>query len=148
MWAFFYGVKYDMQTVKILTLVDITQTMARRGDEQKKVQQQANFMTFTQTAGLRVNPMPLTVVSKTENIDKLGFGTNHSGKQRYWEYTFEHEYFGGLTKEMLLDDFDLIPVLTGLDETSLINNNVVRTRNDNDRNIVFKLLDNEEQTLE
>ena len=105
-------------------------------------------MTFTQTAGLRVNPMPLTVVSKTENIDKLGFGTNHSGKQRYWEYTFEHEYFGGLTKEMLLDDFDLIPVLTGLDETTLINNNVVRTRNDNDRNVVFKLLDNEEQTSE
>jgi len=147
MWAFFYGVKYIMQTVKIVTLVDITQTMARRGDEQKKIQQQANFMTFTQTAGLRVNPIPMNVVSKVESIDDMGFGKNHTGKQRYWEYVFQHEYSGGLTLDMLLDDFDLIPVLTNLDETSLINNNVVRTIDKNDCNILFKLLDNVEDDI-
>ena len=132
-----------MQTVKIVTLIDITQTMARRGDEKKKIQQQANFMSFTQTAGLRVNPIPMTVISNIDVIDNMGFGNNYTGKHRYWEYVFQHEYSGGLTEDMLLDDFELIPVLTGLDETVSINNSIVRTYDKNDRNILFKLLDND-----
>jgi hypothetical protein len=131
-----------MNSVIVLSLIDITETKARRGDDLKKVQQQANYMTFIQTAGLRVNPNPISVQSLTDNIDNLGFGEKYSGKQRYWEFVFEHEYTGGLTREMLLEDFDLIPVLTGLDETSTIYNSIVRTKDKNDRNVVFKLPDN------
>lgn len=130
--------------VKILTLVDITETNARREDDIRKRNQQSNYMVFLQTAGLRVNPYPLSICSKTENIDRLGFGSNFSGKQRYWEFTFSHEYEGGLTEEMLVEDFDLIPIITDLDETVLINNNIVRTHNKQEKNIIFKLADNNE----
>lgn len=130
--------------VKILTLVDITETNARRDDDAKKRNQQSNYMVFLQTAGLRVNPFPISVTSKVENIEKLGFGSNHTGKQRYWIFEFSHEYAGGLTHDMLLEDFDLIPIITGLDETSQINNNVVRTHHKQEKNTVFKLSDNNE----
>jgi hypothetical protein len=128
--------------VKIITLVDITETKARRGDDKKLLQQQSNFMVFTQTIGLRVNPIPLNVTSEVANINELGFGKNHTGKQRYWTYDLEHEYFGGLTKEMLLDDFDLIPIVTGLNETASINNSVIRTKDSKECNTVFILADN------
>ena len=129
--------------VTILTLVDITQTNASRDDDQKKRNQQSNYLVAVQTSGLRVNPIPVSVNSFVENIDKLGFGSNYSDKQRYWEFVFEYEYTNGLTEEMLLEDFELIPVITGLDETTNINNSVFRTTNKQEKNIIFKLSDND-----
>ena len=40
---------------------------------------------------------------------------------------------------MLKDDFDLVPVIKGLDETANINNNIFSTKHENDCNIVFLL---------
>jgi len=128
--------------VKICTLIDITETNARRDDDVKKRNQQSNYMVFLQTAGLRVNPYPESIAVQTGNIDGLGFGTNFSGKQRYWEFVFSYEYEGGLSEEMLIQDFDLIPIITQLDETVAINNNVVRTQNTQEKNIIFNLVDN------
>lgn len=130
--------------VTILTLVDITETNARRDDDAKKRNQQSNYMVFLQTAGLRVNPYPISIKSQVQEVDDLGFGSNFSGKQRTWTFEFTHEYLGGLTEEMLLEDFDLIPVITGLDETAQINNSVIRTTNKQEKNIIFKLVDNDQ----
>jgi hypothetical protein len=126
---------------KLTTVVDITETHARRGDDKREVNQQANFHTIVQTIGLRVNINPVSCISQTSNIDKFGFGSNIKGKQRYWEFTFEVEYEDALTIEMLVLDFDLIPIITELDETAKINNNVFRTNHPVDTNIVFKIIE-------
>ena len=40
---------------------------------------------------------------------------------------------------MLLDDFDLIPIITGLNETIDINEPILRTKNKKTTNIVFEV---------
>jgi hypothetical protein len=122
------------------TVVDITETNARRGAEKKEVHQQANYNTVIQTIGLRVNITPISSESIVSNIDKLGFGSAIKGKQRYWKFTFETDYEDALTLDMLLSDFDLVPIITDLDETAKINNSIFRTNHPNDTNIVFEIL--------
>ena len=60
--------------IVVNTLVDITQTNARRGDEKFLVKQQANYMTIVQTVGLRVNPIPISIKDKEGSIKNLKFG--------------------------------------------------------------------------
>lgn len=125
--------------IVVNTLVDITQTNARRGDEKFLVKQQANYMTIVQTVGLRVNPIPISIKDKEGSIKNLKFGSEYTGKHRYWTFIFEHEYQDGLSHEMLLDDFDLIPIITGLNETIDINEPILRTKNKKTTNIVFEV---------
>lgn len=124
---------------KLFTVVDITETNARRTDDKKLYSQQTNYNTILQTIGLRVNLNPVYCKSHTENIDKLGLGSLVKGKQRYWEFVFEVEYEGALSLEMMINDFDLVPVITELDETVHNHNKVFRTTCPNDRNIVFEI---------
>ena len=125
----------------LTTVVDITETNARRGDDKRLINQQANYHTLVQTIGLRVNINPISCSSQVSNIDKFGFGSNIKGKQRYWEFAFEVEYEDALTLEMLILDFDLVPIITELDETAKINNNIFRSNHPNDTNIVFKIIE-------
>ena len=62
------------------------------------------------------------------------------GKQRYWEFTFDVEAEDALTLDMLVTDFDLVPVITNLDETTTLGTKVFRTNHPNDTNVVFKML--------
>jgi hypothetical protein len=125
--------------IKLYTIVDITETKARRNDDKKSYSQQCNFNTVLQTVGLRVNINPISCKEYVDLIDDLGFGKSFVGKQRYWEFTFDVEYEGGTNETLLATDFDLIPVITDLNETANINNHVFRTSCPNDRNIVFKI---------
>ena len=127
--------------VTLTTVVDITETKARKEDDKLSRNQQANYLTTLQTVGLRVNAVPLSCESKVGDTSKFGFGTAITGKQRYWEFTFEHDYEGAVTEQTLTDDFDLVPIITGLNETAHINNQAFRTKDATDRNIVFKLSD-------
>ena len=124
---------------KIFTVVDITETNAKRSDDKKLYSQQTNLNTVMQTIGLRVNLVPVYTKSCVQNIDKLGFGDSISGKQRLWEFCFEVEYESALSIDMMHNDFDLIPVITGLDETVHNHNKIFRTTCPNDRNIVFEI---------
>jgi len=45
----------------LTTVVDITETRARRGEDKKQVNQQANYNTMFQTIGLRVNVDPISL---------------------------------------------------------------------------------------
>jgi|SRR6056300_820278 len=128
--------------VTLTTVVDITETKARKESDKLSRNQQANFLTTLQTVGLRVNAVPLTCESKVGDISKFGFGSAITGKQRYWQFTFEHDYEGAVTDQTLADDFDLVPVITELTETVHINNRAFRTKDSTERNIVFKLSDN------
>jgi len=127
--------------VILTTLVDITETKARRGDDKFKLSQQANYMTMLQTAGLRVNPYPLSLSNKNKDIDKLGFGSSFKGKHKYWTFKFSFEATAGLTKELLENDYDLVPVLSELEETADFKNSVFRTTDSKEKNILFEFED-------
>ena len=77
--------------VILTTLVDITETKARRGDDKFKLNQQANYMTMLQTAGLRINPNPISLKSQTKDLDGMGFGSAFKGEQQFWTFKFTFE---------------------------------------------------------
>lgn len=124
-------------TVK--TLVDITETNARKSDDPYGYRQQQNWMSFLQTASLRVNIYPVSQSVNKESAAK--FGSKYKGKHNVWTVDFNIEYEGGLELDMLVDDFDLVPIITGLDETAEINNNVFRTKDSEYMNILFSIKD-------
>ena len=133
-----------MERIQIFTVIDMTETNVGRSGEAKQRNQQANYNTVVQTAGLRVNPMPIALESKVGVVDEIGFGSSIKDKQRYWVFTFQHEFENALNIDQLKDDFDLVPVITGLDETALINNSAFRTKDSVETNIVFKFVDKED----
>jgi len=124
--------------VIIKTLVDITETNARRGDDKFKINQQANYMTTMQTVGLRVNPVPKSVISSVENINNLGFGTAFKGEHRYWIFKFSFEADNGLTMQTLEHDYNLVPIISGLEETVNFKDPIFRTTNKKETNIIFE----------
>ena len=128
----------------IYTLIDISETKMYNSNskDKKLVGQQANFMTFFQTLCLRQNYLyadPPVLHSFTEKkLRELGFGTDYKGNHNVWciELTVdEGREFG--TDETLQEDFDLVPVISGLDETIEINNRVFRTTDKKAKNITF-----------
>lgn len=127
---------------QLKTLVDITETKARRQDADKfAYKQQANFQTVIQTIGLRVNVYYENSPS-FDNIliEKLGFGDKYIGKQKIWTFNFSIEYEGGLDVNMLTEDFDLIPIILGLEETIKADKALFRTTGD-EKNILFSVVD-------
>jgi hypothetical protein len=126
----------------IHTLVDITETGSRRGEDPKQYRQQQNFLTVMQTIGMRVNPeyiSPPTIISEVPS--KLGLGTSYKNKQSVWKYAFDMEFEGALNVETLVNDFDLIPIITQLDETAEFNNAQFITKNVSLNNISFEIVD-------
>ena len=133
-----------MERIQIFTVIDMTETNVGRSGEARQRNQQANYNTVVQTAGLRVNPMPIALESKVGVVDGIGFGSSIKDKQRYWVFTFQHEFENALNIDQIKDDFDLVPVITGLDETAMINNSAFRTKDSVETNIVFKFVDKED----
>jgi hypothetical protein len=126
----------------IHTLVDITETGSRRGDDPKQYRQQQNFLTVMQTIGMRVNPTYITSPEIVEDIpSKYNLGTKYKNKQNIWQYKFDIEYTDALDIDTLKNDFNLIPIITGLDETVSFENDVFITKNPSINNIFFDLYD-------
>ena len=128
---------------RIQTLVDVTQTFARKGvDDKKAIEQQANFNTLYNVIGLRSNPTDFEVTVKNQTIDKLGFGKHFKGKHNLWTVEFVIEHEDSLTVDMLEEDFDLVPFISGLDETAEHPKALFTTLSNNGlRNIYFEKLD-------
>jgi len=123
---------------KVDTLLDITETNYRRGNSLESKQQQ-NFLTFLQVLGLRVNPLySASPYSEMIMIDNYGFGKKFKNKQRVWTFEFEIEYGGGLTIDMLQDDFNYIPMIDSLDETINLSKSCFETKCNNYTNILFE----------
>ena len=95
-----------------------------------------------QTIGMRVNPTYVSspVVVK-EVPSKLGLGTSYKTKQNVWTYKFDIDYEGALDIETLVNDFDLIPIITDLDETAKFENAHFLTKNAALTNISFEIVD-------
>lgn len=111
--------KYCMRFV-LYTLIDITQTNARRGDDPYEQKQQQNYMTALQTISLRANP----IISKAPICEQrlckdLGF--EFKGKHNVWSLEFAFESEGQHSLEHLNLDFNYVPVIKDLDETIELN---------------------------
>jgi hypothetical protein len=134
--AFFVTNKYNMR-FKLITLIDITRTDARRGDDPRDQRQQQNYLTALQTISLRANP---TINSypdmKETNVNKLGFGEIFRGKHRVWQLGFGFESQSH-TLEWLKLDFDIVPIITGLDESIDTDTKVFLTNGSPVRNTVI-----------
>lgn len=125
--------------IVIKTLVDITETGARRGEDPVRSKQQDNYNTTIQTAGFRANLIPGKCQVLSEDIKDQGFGSRFKGKHNLWQLSLSLEYESAITLEMLQNDFDLVPFLSGLTETADFSKDVFRTKGA-ETNIVFELL--------
>ena len=133
--------KYNMR-FKLLTLIDITATGARRGDDYMLIKQQQNYLTVVQTIGIRANPEIITAPKKQlMDVSKLEFGSEYTGEKTVWSLDFNFGLNQSHTLEMLNTDFDLVPVIGELYEDTKIEDWVFRTTDDLLRNIVFTLIE-------
>lgn len=121
---------------ELFTVVDITETGARRGDPKLLEHQQQNYLTVMNTIGLRANP---TIIKSPYLIDTpFDFGKTISAS-KVWRMVFDIEY-GIHTVDMLKTDFELVPFIKDLTEDANIIDPVFRT-DDNNFNIIFKEID-------
>ena len=118
--------------INVKTLVDITETLTRKGPDTKLVKQQNNHDTLLQASSLRGN---VQLLNCTTEVTTENFGSANAGKNRVWSLKLESEY--PFTQDILLDDLDFLPIITGLDETGLIHNNVVLTKDAVYKNTIF-----------
>lgn len=110
---------------KVYTTVDITRTDARRGDDAYQIKQMQNYLTVLQTIGLRVNP----------TIEKKPYVTD-SELGRCYCLEVGIEFDSAVNKQMLENDFSMIPYIDGLEEFSNTKERVFVTKG-NERNIIF-----------
>ena len=123
---------------ELRTLIDITETSARRGDDPREQKQQQNFYTALQTISLRANPtIDQSPKLDTIQIKGLGFGNKYSGKHRVWTWRFSFEQADSHSIDFLNNDFDLVPVILKLNETAEIENAAFITSDDQHKNTVF-----------
>ena len=120
--------------MRVYTLIDITETKRHRNNSNDKlsVNQQANFMTFVQTLMLGTNfyfETPQQQTMTEAELKELGFGSDYKGKHSVWYLDLKvDEAHTFPDPKTLLENFDLVPVIPGLNETIEINNNVFRTQ--------------------
>ena len=107
------------------SLVDITSTGVIRSPNPDDIarNQQRNWETVIQCMGLRTQPQniqpPITIHME---IDRFEFGDFYSGLQRVWMWTWTIESTGVYDTDKplggLMQDFEQVPVITGLEETA------------------------------
>lgn len=130
---------------ELFTTVDITSTGQFRPTERSNTQykKEQNFQTVLQTIGIRANityPKLPEVVHVAGNV--LGFNT--SKIIPVWKFEFETERdhlfeLNGNPVGYLIEDFEGVPYIAGLDEPMEQNYNVFVT-DGKTRNIVFNKL--------
>ena len=98
----------------IKTLVDITNTNAKR-ENKFEHQQQQKYLTLLKTISLRSNPN----IIEPPTVDKVStqkdFGVK--GNNSVWTMVFDFEAANSHSVEMLTGDLDLVPVISNLHET-------------------------------
>jgi hypothetical protein len=129
---------------RLYTTVDITHTGQYRASTNNDAERwkEQNFQTVLQTLGIRANVLftsPPKMIEIAGNI----FGFNTSNIIRVWQFEFstERDNFYELDKNpvgYLIEDFDGVPYIAGLDE-SMEQNYAVFVTSGSACNIIFKL---------
>ena len=132
----------------VYTLIDITDTgvVSPKGNSKGFFQAQ-NLNTFIQSISLRSQPV-LSSVEKldAEDVADHQFGSNFTGLHDVWVLKFASETADAWVKEsndtyMLEEDFNTMPIHVTLDETALINPEIVDTSTVS-KNTYFKYREN------
>jgi len=127
---------------KLYTTVDITNTGQYRNESGKETLRwkEQNFQTVLQTLGIRAN---ILFDSKPDPLDVKGTVVGLDVKEivHVWRFDFETERDHLFESEdspvgHLLDDFELVPYISGLDESMTQNYDIFVTRGPS-RNISF-----------
>jgi hypothetical protein len=125
---------------QIKTLVDVTQTNARKGQDKKLVNQQDNFNTLYNTIGLRTNPTEFSISVGKETCEL--FGAVYKSKHNVWTIDFVVEQEFSTSIDFMLQDFEYVPIISGLNETVSIDNDMfITSKNPSKCNIIFNQLD-------
>lgn len=123
---------------RIVTLVDITETRAKRGEDPFLVKQQQNYLTMLNTIGLRSNP---TIIQSPTIIESNEiFGAKYKDAKHAWSFIFEIEY-GAHAVDLLQKDFALVPFIDNLKEDCVFDLAVFDTESKETKNIVFEEID-------
>ena len=123
-----------MESYRLYTLVDITQTNVSRGSgEDLKRDQQRNFQSLVQALSLRTQPLnistPIRLADGNDCIslisgDSYEFGSMYEGTHTVWSVDFSIEFDNlfddnrGNSVGLLLDDLNEVPIINGLEETA------------------------------
>lgn len=133
----------------IYTLIDITDAnVSSPKIDEKKFYQSQNLNTFMQVIGLRTQPV-ISSITKLESQDLIdySFGTDFTGSQTVWLLKFVSDtdrawYEDNNYTALLLQDFDFIPVHDQLDETVVIDGDIINTNNEEKLNTYFTFSEN------
>jgi hypothetical protein len=125
---------------RISTLVDITNTNARRGEDPIAYRQNQNYMSLLQTIGMRTNVEFISLEKENKSLIDMNFGSNFKGEQDVWTFTFEVEREGYLTIDNLVEDFDLVPFIPELEETVKFAKPVFHSKDLQYINIIFEVV--------
>jgi len=123
---------------ELYTLVDITESKARRGEDSLKFSQQQNFLTMLNTIGLRANPTIIKTPTVVDDFPK--FGIIYKDAKHAWRFVFDIEY-GAHSVEMLENDFMMVPFISNLKEDCEFDIAAFETKNKQTKNIVFMKMD-------
>lgn len=128
-----------MNTFELTTLVDITKTNARRGEDKLAYGQQQNYMSVLQTLGLRTNVEVSDPVFKKQKA--VGFGSEYASKSlNVWRCIVTVEQDESHSIDMMQLDFDMVPVVKHLKENFKIDDALFCTSDAKKCNILFKIL--------
>jgi hypothetical protein len=125
------------------TLIDITETRAKFDKNNPDWHRQQNFITIISTLGLRVNPVveKSPVIEEVASLSGKGFGSRYKGNNCIWKLEFIIDQEDAHSVEMMINDFNLVPVITNLSETVNLKSSVFDTMSKTDKNIIFKHID-------
>ena len=123
---------------RISTLVDITNTNARRGEDPVAYRQNQNYLSLLNVIGMRTNVefISLNAVQESTKI----FGTAFKGTQTVWQFTFEIDREGYFNIDTAIEDFDYVPFIPELEESVEFNKPLFHTKDLKYINIVFEQL--------
>lgn len=122
-----------MESYRLYTLIDITETNVSRGSgNDLKRDQQRNFQSLVQVLSLRTQPlnisMPIRLINGDDYISLTGdtykFGSMYEGSHKVWSLDFNIEFDNlfednkGNPVGLLLEDLNEVPIINGLEETA------------------------------
>jgi hypothetical protein len=106
-----------------VTLVDITNTGIKHGDNKCR-DQQRNWETVLQVLSLKTQPHLQDGPIKIEQVDltitgmKKYFGDFYEGTHSVWGFRFYSDNDEVYSLDSLYEDFEQVPIILGLDETA------------------------------
>jgi hypothetical protein len=125
---------------ELSTLVDITNTSARRGDNPVAYRQNQNYLTVIQVLGLRTNVEFIDLEVTDNKMTDSNFGSVYKGTKKVWTFTFEVEREGYHSLEQMIEDFNLVPIITDLEEDAKIEKSLFQSKDSKHKNIYFKVI--------